>query len=168
MAAPSIIPAIAFRRGKELNVARGASLPAICIKCGSAATKPWRKKFYWHNPLFYLMIFFPGILIYAIVALILRKQMELNVPLCDSHHADRNRYKLIALLMIILCIPAGVLLGMYGSETLGWTTGLLMFAVSVAFYVMTNMGLAPRKIDDSGAVFRGACAAFLDQLPQQQ
>ncbi|MGH9521855.1 MAG: hypothetical protein ACRD3E_04915 [Terriglobales bacterium] len=167
MASPSLIPASASRRGKELHVPRAASLPATCVKCGSAASRPWRKKFYWHNPLLYLMIIFPGLLIYAIVVLIVRKQMELNVPLCDAHHSDRKRYNLIATFMIVLCIPAGIFLGIYGSEALGWITGTLMFVAAVVFYVMAGMGFAPKKIDELGGVFRGACPAFLDQLPQQ-
>lgn len=167
MASPISAPAFASRHGRDLHVPRAASLPPTCIKCGAAATTPWRKKFYWHNPLLYLMILFPGLLIYAIVALIVRKQMELNIPLCDAHHSDRKRYKLIATLMILLCIPAGVVLGMYASETLGWVTGTLMFLVSIVFYVMMGLGFGPRKIDESGGVFRGACAAFLDQLPEQ-
>lgn len=167
MASPTYVPVFATRRGKELIVPRAASLPALCVKCGATATRPWRKKFYWHNPLLYLMIFFPGLLIYVIVALIVRKKMELNVPICDAHHADRRRYNLIATLMIVLCIPAGVILGNYGSQALGWITGLLMFIAFVVFYVMAGLGFAPKKIDDYGGVFRGACTAFLDQIPQQ-
>ena len=160
--------AVATRRGKELIVPRNASLPPFCIKCGVSATVPWRKKFYWHNPLLYLMVIFPGLLIYAIVAMIVRKQMELNLPLCETHHADRKRYKLLGTLMILGCIPAGIVLGVYVSEGLGWATGTLMFLASVVFYVMTNMGIGPRKIDEYGGEFRGACDAFLDKLPLQQ
>lgn len=139
----------------------------MCIKCGAAATTPWRKKFYWHNPALYFLVLL-NLLIYAIVAMIVRKQMELNVPLCDSHHADRKRYKLIATLMLVLCIPFGVALGVYVSEAMGWITGILMFLVSVVFYSLMGLGFAPRKIDEFGGIFRGACAAFLDQLPEHQ
>ena len=160
--------ALASRRGKDLIVPRAAQLPAMCVKCGATATKPWRKKFYWHNPLLYIMILFPGLLIYAIVAIIVRKQMELNVPLCDGHHADRRRNLLIGTLMLIGCIPVGVILGAYVSETLGWVTGPLMFHVSLVFFSMGSLGFGPKKIDDFGGEFRGACEAFLSQLPAQQ
>ena len=167
MASASLIPTLASRRGKDLYVPRAASLPAACVKCGAVATRPWRKKFYWHNPLLYLMVIFPGLIIYFVVALIVRKQVELNVPLCEAHHADRRRNNLIAMMMLILSIPAGVLFGNYGSQGLGWVTGLAMFIASIVFYLMAGMGIAARKIDETGGVFRGACPAFLDQLPAQ-
>ena len=164
------MPAVAgaVRRGKNFLVPRNASLPAFCMKCGVPASVPWRKKFYWHNPLLYFMILFPGLLIYAIVVLIVRKQMELNLPICDAHHADRKRYSLLATLMLLGAIPAGLLLGNYFSETLGWVTGVLMFVVAVVFYGRAGLGIAPKKIDDFGGEFRGACDAFLDKLPVQQ
>lgn len=160
-------PALATRRGKDLHVPRAASLPASCVKCGATATTPWRKKFYWHHPALLFLVLL-NLLIYAIVAVIVRKNMELNVPLCESHHADRRRYKLIALLMLILCVPIGVVLGAYVSEVMGWVTGVLMFLASIVFYAMAGLGFSPKKIDDAGGIFRGACPAFLDKLPEHQ
>lgn len=167
MVTPALVPAIASRKGKELIVPRAASLPAYCVKCGAPASTPWRKKFYWHNPWLTLLVLL-NILIYIVVAVIVRKNMELNVPLCDSHHADRNRYKLLAILMIVGCIPLGFLLGNFFSESLGWITGLTMFFASIVFYFLCGLGFRPTKIDDTGGVFRGACTAFLDLLPEQQ
>jgi hypothetical protein len=108
------------------------------------------------------------LLIYIVVAVIVRKNMELNVPLCDNHHADRNRYKLLAIFMICACIPVGLLLGNFFSETLGWVTGITMFFASIVFYFLCGLGFRPVKIDDTGGVFRGASTAFLDLLPEQQ
>ena len=167
MGIPALAPALASRRGKELFVPRSASLPASCVKCGAAATTPWRKKFYWHTPWLFLLIIFPGLLIYAIVALIVRKNMELNLPLCETHHIDRKRYRLIGHFMLIGCIPAGIGLGMMASETLGWVTGVLMFFVALIFFVVSGLGFRVTKIDEHGGVFRGACEPFLDRLPQQ-
>ncbi len=166
MAYAGAVPALPTRRGKDLNVPRSASLPANCLKCGAPATVPWRRKFYWHAPWLYVLILFPGLLIYAIVALIVRKQMELNLPLCDSHHADRKRYKTMALVMILGCIPAGILLG-YASEALGWVTGSAMFVAAIVFYALCGLGMRATKIDDNGGTFRGAGPAFLDLLPEQ-
>lgn len=167
MVTPALAPAFATRRGKQLVVPRSASLPANCLKCGNPASTPWRKKFYWHSPWLYLLIFFPGILIYAIVALIVRKQMELNLPLCETHHDDRKRHRLIGWLMLAAFLPLGLILGIYVSEPLGWVTGTGMFLASVVFLVLSNLGIAPTKIDESGGVFRGACDTFLNVLPEQ-
>jgi hypothetical protein len=163
-------PALAFasRRGKELIVPRSGSLPATCIKCGASADKPWRKKFYWHTPWLYLMIIFPGLLIYVIVALIVRKKMELNLPLCERHHGDRKRYRLLGAVMLAGFVPAGLFLGKIGSETLGWVTGCAMFAAAIVFYALCGLGVRPTKIDENGGIFRGAGPVFLDALPEQR
>jgi hypothetical protein len=167
MASTTLAPAFATRRGKDLIVPRSASLPANCLKCGNPASIPWRKKFYWHPQWLYLMILFPGIIIYAIVALIIRKQMELNLPLCDRHHADRKRYRRLGWLMLAGFLPLGLILGAYISEPLGWVTGVGMFLASMVFLVLSNLRIAPTKIDDAGGVFRGACDTFLNALPEQ-
>jgi hypothetical protein len=167
MASFALAPTVATRRGKELLVPRSASLPPVCMKCGTPANTPWRRKFYWHSPWLYIMILFPGLLIYVIVALIVRKQMELNLPICETHHADRKRYKLLGAIMLIGFIPVSVILGIYGSEALGWITCLVMFVAGIVFYQMSMLGLHATKIDDLGGSFRGACDTFLNQLPEQ-
>lgn len=166
MATITAVPSFASRRGNRMFVPRSAPLPPNCIKCGAPANTPWRKKFYWHHPALYLMILFPGLLIYAVVALIVRKQMELNVPLCETHHADRKRYMLLGSLMLIGFLPAGLLLGIVFSEALGWVTGSVMCVIGLIFFVMTGLGFAPTRIGEHGAVFKGAGLAFLNLLPE--
>src|SRR5688572_23321251 len=53
-----------------------------CVKC-NAPTGPERLKrvLYWHHPAVYLLII-PGILFYAIAALIARKKAIVHLPLC--------------------------------------------------------------------------------------
>jgi hypothetical protein len=158
----------ASRSGKKLIIPRGSSLPAQCIKCGSAAQAPWRKTFYWHAPWLYILIFFPGLLIYAIVALIVRKKMELNVPLCDQHHSDRKRYSLIGALMLIGFAPVGLVLGGAFNVDAGWASlvALGMFLVGVVFYSKAQF-LRPSKIDEAGGEFIGANDSFLNALSSQ-
>ena len=167
MASSALAQAFATRRGKDLIVPRLASLPPTCLKCGAPASIPWRRKFYWHSPWLYLMILFPGILIYAIVALFVRKQMELNLPICDTHHADRKRYRLLGWLMMAAFLPLGLVLGAYVSEPLGWITGVGMFLAAAVFLNLSNLRISAIKIDEAGGVFRGACQTFLSVMPEQ-
>jgi len=156
----------ATRNGKKLIVPRGASLPAQCIKCGNPAQVPWRKKFYWHQPWLYILIFFPGLLIYAIVALIVRKKMELNVPLCDVHHSDRKRYVLLGAIMLIGFIPVPIILAttFKMDEGIAWLVALAMFITGVVFYSKSSF-LRPTEITDTGGTFQGADETFLKNLP---
>ena len=164
----SIAPApntAAARRGKELHIPRFSALPPYCVNCGTAAQVPWRKKFYWHHPLLLLLIVSP--LIYIIVALIVRKQMELNVPLCDRHHAERKRYSLLGALFLLGALPVGIFIGtaFNDAEGFAWLTGFGMFITGVVFHILAGKYLRPKKIDEQGGIFTGASEAFLNQLP---
>jgi hypothetical protein len=162
---PALAPS-ATRNGKILIVPRGAAFPPNCVKCGALAEQPWRKKFYWHNPWLYLMVIFPGLLIYAIVALVVRKNIELAVPLCDVHHADRKRFILIGTVLLLACIPVGIFVETetHFFDGSGVLVGFLMFISGCIFLGRMN-ALRPKKIDEAGAEFTGAGDDFLKLLP---
>jgi hypothetical protein len=156
----------AVRRGKELHIPRFSALPPLCVNCGAAAQVPWRKKFYWHTQWIFLLVLL-NIVVYLIVALIVRKQMELNVPLCDKHHAERKRYNLLGALFTLGALPVGIFIGtaFNDAEGFAWLTGFGMFVAGVVFLILAGKYLRPKKIDDQGGIFTGASEAFLTQLP---
>src|SRR4051794_16174174 len=56
-----------WREGNALIVHKYATFSDRCIKCGSTENvTPLRRTLYWHNPALYILILFPGLLIYAI------------------------------------------------------------------------------------------------------
>ena len=72
-AAGGYYPDGAWREGNVLIVRKNVALPPRCVKCGAPAEGPLMKRtYYWHDPILYILIL-AGILIYAIVALIVRK-----------------------------------------------------------------------------------------------
>jgi hypothetical protein len=158
----------ACRRGKNLVVPRGAALPANCVKCGAPAQRPWRKKFYWHSPAYYLIVLV-ALLIYVIVALIVRKSMELNVPLCEVHHGERKRYNMLAAILLLGFIPAGIALGQLlpNGEAIGFLVGAIMFIAGLIFWVIASGYIRPTKIDDTHGVFSGVGEPFLQLLPPE-
>ncbi|HUR36310.1 MAG TPA: hypothetical protein VM009_00735 [Terriglobales bacterium] len=166
-AAPS--PAIAQRDGKKLYLPRFASLPPNCVKCGQPAEKPFRKKFFWHPSWLYIMILFPGLLIYAIVALIVRKNMELDVPICEQHHGERKRFQIIGALLMIGSIPGGMILNMAVgiSEGGSWIVGVISFLAGAIFIGRAGSVMSPKKIDDTHGEFGGVSEEFLKLLPER-
>lgn len=161
--------AVAQRYGKKLYLPRFASLPPNCVKCGQAAKKPYRKKFYWHAPWLYILIVFPGLLIYAIVALIVRKSIELDVPLCDYHHGSIRQKRLIGAILLLGCIPGGMVMNMAlgFSEGTAWLAGVVAFIAGLVFFSVAGSVMAPKKIDDAHAEFGGVAAEFLQFLPER-
>src|SRR6185295_9400985 len=78
------------RVGAEFEADRGAVLPPACVKCGAPAEPPKKANaFYWHPQAYYLLIL-AGVLMYAIVAMIVRKRFELAVPMCAEHLKRRR------------------------------------------------------------------------------
>lgn len=169
MASFSTAPLVASRvRTKDMAVPRGASLPANCVKCGAPAEHPWRKKFYWHPSWVYIFLVV-NLLIYVLIAILIRKKMELNVPLCEVHHGERKRYKILAAVMLLGCVPVGLMIGslLPNGQSPGWAVGTIMFFTGLFFLHRSSNYMYARKIDEHGGVFRGAKEPFLHLLAPQ-
>lgn len=79
-----------WRDGRRLVMCKDSELPARCVKT-NARTNHWlRRRLYWHHPALYFMIIFPGLLVYVIVALIVRESADIRVGLCSRAMARRR------------------------------------------------------------------------------
>jgi hypothetical protein len=154
-----------WRDGALLFVERGASLPPRCVRCNAAAEVHLPRKLYWHSPWYALTILL-GILTYAIIALIVRKKIELEIGLCAEHASARRKAIAIAwasvLATIALCF---VVPGPYG----GLMFLLFLVVLLTAWIVGQKRAsvLTPVRIDDRVASLRGAGDAFLDSLQRK-
>lgn len=152
------------RQGRDLIVWKGGTLPPYCVKCGLVThQQPVMRKFYWHSPLLYLIIL-AGVLIYAIVAMIVRKRFDLGVPLCDSHFRLRRIWMSVAAALMLLAFPA-LIVGITNDYP---GTGIVVCLVTllggaIAWSLVSPI-LRPRKITDEMAIFRGADEAFFGRL----
>ena len=77
-----------WRDGETLIMQKTVRLPDYCIKCGVAANGSHHtRNLSWHHPALYLLIL-AGLLIYAIVALIVRKSAKIDISMCQDHIYD--------------------------------------------------------------------------------
>jgi hypothetical protein len=172
-AAPAVpaMPTAPYRKGNRLVVPKGAALPSYCVKCGQPVIgEPFKKTFFWHNPWLFLLVLV-NILVYAIVAMILRKRFDLAVPLCPEHLQSRKNLLIATWVLGLGFIPGGILVGALISDTdtavaLGFLTAFLLL---IAAFVTGGMSavLRPREITDFSATFSGACEQFLAMLPSR-
>ncbi|MGH9788650.1 MAG: hypothetical protein ACRD4U_08140 [Candidatus Acidiferrales bacterium] len=170
LVAPSTSPPGPARKDNLLVVPRGVSLPPLCVKCGQPASSAvLKKKYYWHTPWLFLLILI-GVLIYAIVAIIVRKSFELAVPLCEEHWQRRRRALWTGGGLLVGSIVAPIFLTGFVRDGYGGWWALFLFAAGVTgiVYLALAPPLAPNYIDDREARFKGAGEAFLSQLPQVQ
>jgi hypothetical protein len=172
-AAPAIpaMPTTPYRQGNRLVVPKGATLPSYCVKCGQPVTgEPFKKTFFWHNPLLFLLVLI-NVLVYAIVAMILRKRFDLAVPMCPEHLQRRKNLLIATWVLGLGFIPGGILAGslIHDSDT-GVAVGFLIaFLLLIAAFVTGSMSLImrPREITDTTATFSGVCEQFLALLPSR-
>lgn len=128
-----------------------------------------KKNFGWHQPWLYLLIIFPGLLIYAIVATIVMKRQKLEVPLCDQHRQRRRMYLGIGWLLFLGCIPAGIWVGTSGPDMDGWgmLVGFGAFFASLVLFVLGTRVMTPKVIDDREGKFAGVSPAFIQAALSQ-
>jgi len=129
----------AYRKGSEFVTTHGAQLPPFCVRCGDPPVmEPLKRTYYWHHPALYLMIIFPGLLIYAIVALIVRKKMAVAIPICNAHLEGYKSKRRIGGALMIAAIPFAITVSVFASDLAGWAwlMGILMlFAGAIVFAV---------------------------------
>ncbi len=166
--APAPSAPVACCDGDKLIVPQGALLPTnVCIKCGAPANgKPLKKTYYWHPQWLYILALL-WLIVYVIVAAIIRKQQTLYVPLCEEHASRRKRMILIgwglflgALIAVFVLPAAGVDVGI---------AVLLMLALIIAGAIVGIVGaklIRPTFIDINYGSYFGANRIFLDQLPR--
>ena len=142
-------------------------LPPFCVKCGQPATdKPVVKRFSWHPPALYLLILF-ALLIYVIVALVVRKTVCIGVPLC-AHHAQRRKVwvTLAWVLPVVGIADAFVLPRLFNMDP-GWIVLLVVVFIlgGLVIWAIAGNPIRPQSIDTFSAEFSGFCDAFLEQIP---
>jgi hypothetical protein len=161
-----------WRQGNRIVATREIDLGDACVKCGASCDGwRWNKTLYWHEPWIYVLIL-PGLLVYAICALILRKNARVAAGLCPAHRKRRNVGILLTWLLTIGGFGGfiGGMIVMSDDKTAGLGAGMffggivLWIVAAVVASVMARV-LVPKKIDEQYAWFAGADEAFLRTLP---
>jgi hypothetical protein len=153
--------------GDTLVVRNGYTLPARCVKCNAPVGTMVTRKYYWHHPGYYFLIL-AHILIYAVVAMVVRKSGTVRIGLCDDHRVRRRNGLLIAW----LCGLGGIMVLIGGIVACASTNGkpwaiipiVVGFISMVAGLVIGSIQariLKAKKIDDQFLWLSGACLDFL-------
>lgn len=168
--APSPYPIV--RQGLALIVpvagpGQAAVLPPQCIKCGGPADgKPVERTYYWHQPALYLLIL-AGVLIYAVVAMVVRKNMKVRVSLCLRHAQRRSIGVTLAWVLPVVGIADAFILSQLNVDggVVALITTVLILTGLVIWAVVGNP-IRPKSIDQYRGVFTGFCEAFLQQFQE--
>ncbi len=155
-----------YRDGKLVVATRDATFPDRCVKCNAPAEGfRLKRSLSWHHPLFYVIIFICNVIVYVIVAMIVRKTATYYVGLCETHRRKRRQ----AILIGWSCFLGGVSLAVWGfskgDAILGLLAVVILFAGSL-YGLIGSRVLYPKRIDKEYAWIKGACPEFLASLEQ--
>lgn len=161
-----------WREGKVLLMTKEAGFPDRCVKCNAPAEGSRLKRHLsWHPQLLYVMIVFPGLLFYIIVAMIVRKTATIHVPICRRHRANRKRDIAIGWLGSLggIALTIGAFAGdsvMPGEAVAGLAiTGVAVLLGSMIYGALRARVIVPKRIDKNLIWLDGVCLDFLHALP---
>ena len=152
------------RDGKVLVATKNAVFPDRCVKCNAPANGyRLNRKLYWHHPAYYLIILVCNILIYVIVALIVRKTAEYRVGVCPVHRSRRRNAILIGwggfLLGVFMFVGAAM-----QESVIFAIAGPVLLVVGIIYGIVGSQFISPKRIDANYAWLRGAGSEFLDSI----
>jgi hypothetical protein len=141
-----------------------ALLPNRCIKCNAPADQQLKRKLTWHHPALYLLIFI-SLLIYIVVAVIVRKSATVNVGLCEEHSSARRRNILITWAIGFTAVASFVAAGLFEEMTFALLGMFLLFACAI-YGIVTLRVVVPTRIDNYFVWLKGINAGYLQQFPE--
>ncbi|WP_408951296.1 hypothetical protein [Lysobacter sp. Hz 25] len=153
-----------WRDGTDLVVRPDARLPPRCIKCNAPASAIKRRRYYWHSGAYYLLILL-SVLVYVIVAMLVRKNTHLSSGLCERHGRRRVLGMSAAIVLFLASFSAFVVALAEGSKPELFLFAILALPVSIAAGLSARL-VYPRRIGERYARFRGCGPAFLETLPR--
>lgn len=149
----------AWRDGAVLILSREALMPHRCVRCNEPAAEPTKaRKIYWHNPWIYVLVLV-NLIIYAVVAAIVRKKAIVAPGLCSAHKKRRRIGISVAWAMLL----AGFALLFMGKLAL--VGGLLLILIALLVSVSATRIVRAIRIDAQYIRLKGCGSAFLDSMP---
>ncbi|MEK6280034.1 MAG: hypothetical protein AABN95_06735 [Acidobacteriota bacterium] len=153
-----------WRHKATLVMSKDALLPDRCVKCNVPTPGRLKRKLSWHHPAIYIIVLF-AILIYLIVALILRKTATVDIGICDEHRAKRRRNILITWVLFVLGV-GGFILAITTEDPTYLLFGTVALFGALIFGLVAVRIVTPSKIDDKFVWLKGVNKEYLDELPQ--
>jgi hypothetical protein len=144
-----------WRDGKNVMCRPGSTLPPRCVKCNEPALQPMKaRKLYWHHSAWYLFVFV-NIVIYVIVAMIVRRKAVVTYGICAKHRNRRWLFIAIGWGGVAL----GVLLILANAAL-----ALILMLVAMLTGLFGSRLAYPARITKEEVRLGGCGEAFLDSI----
>jgi hypothetical protein len=162
-----------WRQARSLVMLKDAKLPDRCIYCNASTQTVKRRRIFYLNiwlQIILVMLFLVfnvlALLPILIVALVFRKSVVIDIPVCDRHWRHRVILTLTTLLLLMVALALAVLLvEVEQFQKMLLSLSLVCLFLSILFALVTGRMLRASKIDADLAILKGAKKPFLDSLP---
>lgn len=159
-----------YCKGRLLVMHKHAVLPDRCVKSNQPAHgRRLKRRLYWHHPAVYLAIL-ANLLIYVILALILRKTATIQIGLSDAWF--RKRRRAIGLGWLLFLGGAGGFVAacsQVGSQSpnagLGILLGIAVALGGTIYGLLAARMVVPTRMTDDYIWLKGVHRDFLADLP---
>ena len=153
-----------WRNNSVLVMTKQALLPNRCIKCNAPADEQLKRKLTWHHPALYLLAL-ASLLIYVVVAMVVRKTATVNIGLCEDHSSARRRN--IAITWALgLASGAGFVVAIMLEDGTFAVLGIFLLLATAIYGIVTLRVVVPTKIDDYFVWLKGIDTNYLQQFPE--
>ncbi len=155
-----------WRDGNALLMLKDAVLPPRCVKCNEPTDYKLRRTLYWHPWWIYVLVPL-AVLVYMIVALLVRHTAKVKVGLCGRHRS-RRRWTIFASWMGAL---AGIGLmtapGWASNQVASWLAiaGIVLLVAAAIVGTEGTRFISARRIDSRYVWLGGVCPEYLRDLP---
>ena len=154
-----------WRSGKFVVMGLTPELPARCVKCNAdTGDSRLKRKLRWHPPLVYLALL-ANLIIYAIIASIVSKKLDVNVGICALHRSKRVRNIAIGWVLALAGIGA-IPWGISAENGYLSVVGVVLFIVGLIWGVVGGRVVFAKKIDKDNAWMGGCGKDYLAALPE--
>src|SRR6185369_13936838 len=153
-----------WRNDSTLVMTKEALLPNRCIKCNAPADEQLKRKLTWHHPALYLLVI-ASLLIYAVVAMVVRKTATVNIGLCEDHSSTRRRNIAITWALGLASVAGFVVAVMLEDGTFA-VLGIFLLLATAIYGIVTLRVVVPTKIDDYFVWLKGIDTNYLQQFPE--
>lgn len=163
--APPTMPApMIWRRGKTLIMSKVWTLDNRCIKCNGPADKRIKRTLYWHHPALFLTVF-AGLIIYVILAIVLRKRAKVEFAVCLRHR--QQHWIRVAIAWLVPLVGIGMVAIAISMESIPLLiAGFVVFLGGLVYAAVAVPYLKPKLIDDHFVWLKGCCPEYLSAFPE--
>jgi hypothetical protein len=156
-----------WRDDKMLVMHKTARLPEYCIKCGAPLDRPMLPRtLRWQHPALALLLLagLPGLILYFIIALIVRKTARVDIGICEEHAGKRRTAILVSWLIFLLSL-AFIALAIVQESGGSALFGVLLFLMSLIYAIGWAKLVRVKKIDEHYVCLKGIDETFLSMFP---